>query len=40
VLQAVMNSRTIREVLDASASDLDAANILGALLRRKYIRAG
>jgi pSer/pThr/pTyr-binding forkhead associated (FHA) protein len=40
VLQQVINSRTIREVLDASASDLDAATVLGALIRKKVIRAG
>jgi pSer/pThr/pTyr-binding forkhead associated (FHA) protein len=39
VLQLVLNNRTIREVLDASASDLDAANIIAALLRKKYIQA-
>lgn len=40
VLQLALGGRSIRDVLDASASDLDATNILAALIRKKYIRAG
>ena len=39
VLQLVINSATIQEVLDGSASDVDTSNILSTLLRKKYIRA-